>query len=58
MRDTQFLVYDHVVFVQLTAGEIQEVLSYIDTHFGVEQEIVNQRRVVVLRRVVVDSVSP
>lgn len=58
LRDTQFLVYDHVVFVQLTAGEIQEVLSYIDTHFGIEQEIVNQRRVVVLRRVVVDSVSP
>ncbi|MCU0522435.1 MAG: hypothetical protein MUF84_17300 [Anaerolineae bacterium] len=47
---SEYLVYDHLVFVQQTDAEIRKVEDYIDAHFGVELDISDHRRVVVLRR--------
>jgi hypothetical protein len=50
LAETEFLVYDRVVFVRQTEAETQQALDYIQAHFELEREIhAEGRRVVILR---------
>jgi hypothetical protein len=52
LAQTEYLVFDHVVFVRQVDSEIQEVLDYIDAHFELEHEVQDpHRQITILRRV-------
>jgi 4-amino-4-deoxy-L-arabinose transferase-like glycosyltransferase len=58
LKDSRFLVIDHIVFVQQSEEQIEEVLQYVEERFEVEQVIEDACRQVVIYRRRVSAVQP
>ncbi len=50
LAQIRYLIYDHRVFTHLNESQMQEVETYIRSHFGVETEITENGRTVTIYR--------